>query len=172
LATSARDIDRREQLFAETFAAERAYQRAVDDFEEALVHHLGINRSDARCLDVLEERGPMPAGELAAATGLSPAATTSLVDRLEHAGYLSRVRDESDRRRVLISLTDAGRQNTRACYAPLLDGEAWVRALTVEQLQVVRDFLRLGAARNEAQAAHVRALPSREGRRGTRSTTS
>ena len=56
----------------ELYTANRAYQRAVDLMDEAATAYLGINRSDGRCLDVLEELGPITAGELAAATGLSP----------------------------------------------------------------------------------------------------
>jgi len=72
--------------------ATRAFQRAVDEMDTAAVDYLGINRSDGNCLDVLQERGPLSAGELAVATGLSPGAITTLVDRLEKDGYVRRTR--------------------------------------------------------------------------------
>ena len=66
---------------------------------------MGVNRTDGRCLDLLEHRGQMSAGELARASGLSTGAITAVIDRLEHAGYAQRVADPADRRRVLIEPT-------------------------------------------------------------------
>ena len=126
-----------------------------------------------RMLRVLQHcDGPLRLGHVASALDVAPRSVTSKVDAAEADGLVRRIADPTDRRATLIELTDAGRETTRASFAPLLDGEAWVRELTVEQLRVVRDFLRLGAERNEAQAAHVRALPAREGRRGTRASAS
>jgi DNA-binding MarR family transcriptional regulator len=48
--------------------------------------------------------------ELADSLGLSPAATTKRLDAMERAGYLRRDHDTGDRRRVFVTLTDAGRQ--------------------------------------------------------------
>jgi DNA-binding MarR family transcriptional regulator len=48
--------------------------------------------------------------ELATALGLSPAATTKRLDAMERAGYLRRDHDTDDRRRVFVTLTEAGKQ--------------------------------------------------------------
>jgi DNA-binding MarR family transcriptional regulator len=48
--------------------------------------------------------------ELAATLGLSPAATTKRLDAMERSGYLRREHDTADRRRVFVTLTDAGRR--------------------------------------------------------------
>jgi DNA-binding MarR family transcriptional regulator len=150
------------QLQMELYAANRAYQRAVDRMDEAATSYLGINRSDGRCLDVLEERGPITAGELAAATGLSPGAITSLVDRLEDQGFVRRVADPDDRRRVRIELTDAARQAIAETYYPMAtDGEPWIRARTEKELRLLRDFLEMGAEINLKNAARVRDMPPR-----------
>src|SRR5262245_16197984 len=150
------------QLEIKLYAANRAYQRAVDRMDEAATAYLGINRSDGRCLDVLEERGPITAGELAAATGLSPGATTTLVDRLENEGFVRRVADADDRRRVRIELTDAARQAIGDTYYPLAaDGEPWIRARTEKELRLLCDFLELGTDINLKNAARVRRLPPR-----------
>jgi DNA-binding MarR family transcriptional regulator len=47
--------------------------------------------------------------ELAARAGLSPAAMTKRLDRLEHAGHLTRSLDQADRRRITVELTPAGK---------------------------------------------------------------
>jgi DNA-binding MarR family transcriptional regulator len=157
-------------LLLELLQATRAYQRAWDLMDEAAVEQLGINRSDARGLDVLEAHGPMSAGELAEATSLSPAAITALVDRLEQQGYVQRRRDTTDRRRVVIELTPQARDATYELYGPLAAGFEWLRTLSAEQIELLRDYMVLGAELNLDNAARVRALPPRANarRRGTR----
>jgi DNA-binding MarR family transcriptional regulator len=44
----------------------------------------------------------MPAGRLAELTGLTTAAVTGIIDRLEEAGYARRVNDPNDRRRTIV----------------------------------------------------------------------
>jgi DNA-binding MarR family transcriptional regulator len=58
--------------------------------------------------------GPLTVGEQATHLGLSKAATSELVDRLEAKGLVGRMRDDRDRRRVFVWLTPAGRAQTRA----------------------------------------------------------
>jgi DNA-binding MarR family transcriptional regulator len=53
-------------------------------------------------------------GELAALLRRSSAATTKNVQRLEQKRLVKRVVDEWDRRRILVSLTDAGRSVVHA----------------------------------------------------------
>lgn len=56
--------------------------------------------------DFLERHDRPPTiGELGEVTGLSSAAATTLVDRLVRAGYVERIRDTQDRRRVHLQLT-------------------------------------------------------------------
>src|SRR5437588_10284820 len=83
----------------------RANQRATDVVDELICQLLGINRTDARCLDILDQSGSMSAGDLAEASRLTTGAITAVIDRLERAGYARRVPDPSDRRRVLVELT-------------------------------------------------------------------
>src|SRR5688572_9583845 len=100
--------------------AAQAYQRSVDAFDDAVAERLGLNRTDLRCLDWLTG-GPMSAGQLAEATALSSAATTTLLDRLEARDLVRRVRDTSDRRKVLVEMTEVGQRLTWQFYGPLVD---------------------------------------------------
>ena len=121
----------------------RGTQRDSDELDELVSRRLGINRTDARCLDVLDERGRMTAGELAAATGLTTGAITGVLDRLEGAGYVERVRDTADRRRVLVDLTQLMRDRTAEFYGPL--GEAsrpFIARYTDDELELLLRFLR------------------------------
>ena len=73
----------RMQLLQELGTTVRAGQRATDVVDELVCQLLGVNRSDARCLDILEERGSMSAGDVATATRLTTGAITAVIDRLE-----------------------------------------------------------------------------------------
>jgi DNA-binding MarR family transcriptional regulator len=86
----------------ETF---RAYQTSNDNFDQAIADRLGMNRTDMRCIDLIDQAGGMTAGELARAGGLPSGAVTAVIDRLEKAGMAKRVADHKDRRRVRIEVT-------------------------------------------------------------------
>ena len=131
----------RRQLETDLGVALQRYQRSVQAYDDAVGRALGLGPTDLRCLDWLAD-GPKTAGVLATATGLRPAATTALLDRLEARGLVERVRDDSDRRRVLVRMTEEGARSTYAMYAPLVDEGAHLLAgLTVAELARMREIL-------------------------------
>jgi DNA-binding MarR family transcriptional regulator len=133
--------NQRQVLLEEVGRATQAYQRATDGFDDAVGRHLNLNPADLRGLDWLTE-GPMSAGELSEATGLSTAATTTLLDRLEEKGYIRRERDPEDRRRIRAELTDEGRKKLGALYGPLaIQGGRLLSGFTDRDLEKMRDFL-------------------------------
>jgi DNA-binding MarR family transcriptional regulator len=137
----ARPRQARKQLVGEIGRATQAYQRATDGFDDAVGRILDLNPTDLRCLDWLTD-GPMSAGALAQATGLSSAATTTLLDRLEAGGYVRRARDSHDRRRVLIDLTASGRERLWDLYGPLAsEGASLLERFSGAELAALRDFL-------------------------------
>jgi DNA-binding MarR family transcriptional regulator len=88
-----------------------------------------ISFSQHAVLRVLADGQEHSAGELATAADLTPASITKMLDGLSRAGFLERVRDESDRRRVGVRITDAGRrefaakeQRIRAAWEDELEG--------------------------------------------------
>ena len=81
------------KLFDELISEVRRSQNATDRFDQAVADAIGINRTDMRCLDVIQREGPVPAGRLAEETGLTTGAITTVLDRLERVGYARRVRD-------------------------------------------------------------------------------
>jgi DNA-binding MarR family transcriptional regulator len=60
---------------------------------------------------------PLTAKELAQATGLTPGAVTTVLDRLEEAKLARRTYDENDRRRVSLELTATGRKKIDEIWA-------------------------------------------------------
>lgn len=94
----------------------------------------------------------MTAGELASHLGLSTGATTRLIDRLEHAGYVQRTRDTVDRRRVLVEHTDARPEQLDRILASVTKPVAAVlQGLTHEQREGVAAYVR-GAQHAYAEA--------------------
>ncbi|MEM1023779.1 MAG: MarR family transcriptional regulator [Myxococcota bacterium] len=84
-------------------ACRRLYS-AIDRLDQAAAVKVGVNRSDLRALNELEH-GPVRAGHLAEALGLTTGSISSLLDRLENLGLVTRGPDPSDRRAVLVSPT-------------------------------------------------------------------
>jgi DNA-binding MarR family transcriptional regulator len=155
---------RRKPLVGEASLEIRKYQTAVDRFDDAVVAFLGINRTDGRCLDILDQRGPSAAGELARECGLTTGAMTTLLDRLERLGYLRRVPHPSDRRRVIVELTDRSRARIEEIFGPLAkEGSAMLAKLSEDELILVRDVMRCGRELLERHLARVEALSSRSG---------
>jgi MarR family transcriptional regulator, organic hydroperoxide resistance regulator len=79
--------------------------------------HLGgaeLSHAQFELLIELEERGELPAGELAAAARLTPATVTQMLDHLADCGHVERVRSETDRRVVVSRLTPEGRRKIEA----------------------------------------------------------
>jgi DNA-binding MarR family transcriptional regulator len=66
--------------------------------------------AQVRALFALDKRDAATAGEIAEAARLSPASVTGMLDELERDGIVTRVRSDTDRRRVVVTLTDEGRK--------------------------------------------------------------
>jgi DNA-binding MarR family transcriptional regulator len=106
----------------------------------------GLGRTDVRALvaimDAARRGEALTAGTLGQAVELSSASVTALVDRLEKAGHVRRVRDPADRRRVALEMSAsamaAGAQFFGGLNRDLLAAMAdW----SEDELAVVRRFL-------------------------------
>lgn len=73
-------------------------------FHQAIATKLGLNSTDHKCLDVIFQNQPITAGQLSELTGLTTGAITGVLDRLEKAGFVFRVKDSNDKRRVIIKV--------------------------------------------------------------------
>jgi DNA-binding MarR family transcriptional regulator len=144
------------ELFEELVAEVRRSQVATDRFDDSVADALGINRTDMRCIDILESEGPLPAGRLAESAGLSTGAMTTALDRLEAAGYARRVRDGADRRRVMVEVTPNVAKLTMRYYAEHgAMGAALYDRYTASELELLLEFVRRGREFNERRAAEV-----------------
>ncbi|MGW1123608.1 MarR family transcriptional regulator [Streptomyces sp. NPDC002526] len=106
----------------------------------------GMHPTDVRalvCLLDAERAGTgVTAGRLGAELGLNSAGTTSLIDRLERLGHLTRTRDERDRRRVLLRVTPEAVELGWAAFGPAIGSAvALLREFDAREVAAVRRFL-------------------------------
>ena len=151
----------REELILAFIDAVRAAQTAVDLVDEAVAEYLGIHRTDARCLDILDQEGPMTAGHLAERARISPGAMTTLLDRLERKGLARRTRDTEDRRRVLVEVTPELRRLARELYGSPEEGAKALEMYSDEQLEFLIEFHRGSVAYQQSLIRRLDALKDR-----------
>jgi DNA-binding MarR family transcriptional regulator len=96
--------DRDQKLLARGHVAFRSYLTAEIMLAHVTAQVLQLSAADFFGLNLVSLRGPVTAGELAQATGLTSGAATRMIDRLEAARFVRRVHDTADRRRVLVEL--------------------------------------------------------------------
>jgi DNA-binding MarR family transcriptional regulator len=147
----------RSKLFREVADAFRRNGQAQDAMDAAAAAYLGIHRTDLGLLDALQMSGRLSAGELAQHAALSPAAVTAALDRLEEAGYVRRVRDDQDRRRVMVEATDRVLNDAQRIYGPLAArSEELLGGYTDDQLRAMIQVLTGSAEMQLERAASLR----------------
>jgi DNA-binding MarR family transcriptional regulator len=147
------------ELIGEMLHLARAHEAANEAFDDVACAKLGINRTDLRCLNIVDNEGAMTAGRLAAKSGLTTAAVTAVLDRLERAGYAQRVRNQVDRRQVIVELTPLLAERGAAIWGPLgEEATARLGQMSAEELRGVAAFFRFGIDLNERHIERVRGL--------------
>ncbi|MEV2237142.1 MarR family transcriptional regulator [Micromonospora sp. NPDC049891] len=94
----------RTSAIADLMRAGRETSRLSMVFRYAIAERLGLTVSDLECLDYLADVGSATAGQVAERTNLTTGAVTSMLRRLQQAGYVTAERDPADRRRVIVTL--------------------------------------------------------------------
>ena len=123
---------------------------ALDELRAAFAELLRADRrlrgrdpsnGQVRALFLLANQEEATAGELAKRAELSPASMTAMLDQLERSGMVRRRRSETDRRQVLVTLTDAGREQVAAKRAAW--EQRWRTALGAHSDEEVEAALRV-----------------------------
>ncbi|HZD22306.1 MAG TPA: MarR family transcriptional regulator [Acidimicrobiia bacterium] len=134
-------------------------QEATSSVDEAAADYLGVNLTDLRCLALIG-KAPMALGELAVATGRTPAAITIAVDRLQKAGLAERVPDANDRRRLLVRPSEKAWHQIQKIWGPIGDeGTRLLAGYTIPQLRLLQSFLHQGI---QLQQKHTERLQTEE----------
>ena len=88
----------------------RILQR-LDSSSHSMLKELGVDRHIFQTLHFLiirETPGETSPGQLARDLGISAAGMTGRLDVLEQAGWIERIQDKEDRRRVTVKVTEPG----------------------------------------------------------------
>jgi len=124
-------------------------------FGQTVAIRFGLSESDVDALEVLIDTGAATAGRLAELMGLTTGAVTRVIDRLEQAGYVRRIPDPTDRRRVIVELIPEKMAAVEATMARFGEKSAVeLDRYSDAELAVINDFLTRMAAvtRDEANA--------------------
>ena len=149
----------KQSLVTEATRAAAASGAAGDVVDEAAAAAFGVNRTDLRIIGLIAEAGTLTAGELATRARLSPAATTTAIQRLTHAGHLTRRTATEDRRRAVVELTPEAAGLLAEIYAPIeRAGRAILEDYSAEQLELVVEVLRRGEEMQLREAERIRGL--------------
>lgn len=114
-------------------------------FHARVAEQMGLSATDEKCLDLaMRAEGPLTAGRIAELSGLSTGAVTGVIDRLERAGYVRRVRDPHDRRKVLVEVTVGDLDKFGEPFERARDSLVEVLGhFDEDELQVIERYLKL-----------------------------
>ena len=83
--------------------------QSIDLHSRFLVREVGLTGPQLIILQTIGRSGEITAGEIARAISLSQATVTGVLDRLEKRGFILRQRDALDRRRINVTISQAGK---------------------------------------------------------------
>ena len=120
--------------------------------EQAMTEH-DLTASQWFPLWKLRREGPATAQELARDMDIDAGAMTRLIDRLAAKGLLQRLRSDTDRRRVVLTLTAAGEAVADHVPQVLADvNNAYLRDFSRDEWQQLKELLRRMLACGPARA--------------------
>ncbi|GAB6038533.1 MarR family transcriptional regulator [Fundidesulfovibrio butyratiphilus] len=85
------------------------FYEKLSSWEAAVVRGSGLSLPQMHTLEILGQSPSLRMKELAAKMGVTTGTLTITVDRLEKRGLVVRIPHETDRRSILVTLTEAGR---------------------------------------------------------------
>jgi len=136
----------------------RALSAEMDRLDQVAAERYGLNRTDMRGLEIVSRQGPLTPTELARLLGFTTGGVTTVIDRLERAGYVRRRPYSSDRRRLLVEATPLTAARDNEVFADLGQATAeFLAAYSAEDLAVIHRFLE---TTSEITAAHATAIAS------------
>jgi len=103
----------------ETMQSLRRIFKALQNYSHEVSNQFGITGPQLWVLKTIFKSGGLSLGELSQKMYLHPSTITGVVDRLEKKGYVSRDRNQDDRRVVIVQLTTRGKRLVRRAPNPV-----------------------------------------------------
>ncbi|QTH64662.1 winged helix-turn-helix transcriptional regulator [Psychrosphaera ytuae] len=147
------------EKYEELLVAIRRVIRAIDLRSKKLSKDVGITGPQLLVLQELKADPGITAKRVSDLVNLSQATVTSILDRLENKQLISRVRSESDRRRIALYLTETGEKTLNDAPRSMEDSfierfnklEDWEQSLLLSSVQRVANMMDA----NELDAAPI-----------------
>jgi DNA-binding MarR family transcriptional regulator len=102
---------------------------------------LTFPRYEALMLLYFSRTGSLPLGKMGERLQVHATSVTNTIDGLERLGFVVREPSASDRRRILATLTDHGREIAEAATSALNDTHFETSPLTRKQLEAISELL-------------------------------
>jgi len=155
-----------EELLAQMARVGREHRDATVLFHSTMAGLLGLHPTDYKTLGILDRLGPLSAGEIASHSGLATASVTNLLDRLESKGFVRRVADPDDGRRLRVEPIRERLAGARKKFAGAVRSlAALVGSYDDHELAVIVDFLGRNAERLRRETAKLEDATRRHPRR-------
>lgn len=144
----------------------RAVQRLLDAYERLAVarrRELGLNANEEAALRLIRQGTSAPS-EISRTIGMTTAGVTNMLDRLEAGGLVRRERHQTDKRRVLLTLTKLGFRGqleldaVHARVASLASADAGASALACRFLDDAATLVEDAASGDQHDRSHRGAL--------------
>ncbi|RUO77809.1 MarR family winged helix-turn-helix transcriptional regulator [Idiomarina seosinensis] len=145
------------EKYEELLLALRKVIRAIDLYSKQLNKYSGLTAPQLLILREIVARDGITASEVAQNITLSPATVSNVIERMEHRQLIHRHRSATDKRRVLLYLTEQGRALLSKAPQPLQEDfiekfqalDEWEQSLLLSSMQriaAMMDAERLDAA--------------------------
>jgi len=131
--------------------------------QQEMAERLGLNVTDLLCFACVLKAGEnlLTAGDLAEHAHVTTGAVTGILNRLERAGFITRVPDPTDRRRVRVAAVPAAVTRVVALYGPYYDRlNAQFADYSPEEIAVLADWF---ARTSTLAQGYIEELRARDG---------
>jgi DNA-binding MarR family transcriptional regulator len=140
----------------ETMQSLRRIFKALQNYSHEVSNQYGITGPQLWVLKTVLRNGSLPLGELSQKMYLHPSTISGVVDRLEKKGYVSRDRDQEDRRVVMVQLTPKGKRLVKRAPNPVQGKMIYgLRQMRKEKLDFIHESVQTLVEIMEAQNLRV-----------------
>ncbi|RDI69372.1 MarR family winged helix-turn-helix transcriptional regulator [Nocardia pseudobrasiliensis] len=137
-------------LRTEVLRAIARWQIPIVQLNGMIAEHVGLNWTDLQALYVLANQGPATPGELARRVNLTSGSASRMIERLVQSGFVRRIPDRHDRRKVLIEPDDKAIERIGALYDNLNNSHLHdLEGLDRSELTTLLRFIEAATQRTE-----------------------